>query len=196
MLNRFRDKLSYANVMATIALFVALGGTTWALTRNEVKSKHIAPDAARGSDVKESSLKGVGLTSVAHDEAITDGQPLALAVPGFPSILVGCSDNETPGVLDDDEVNVMVSNTTVQDFRLAATTAETTGEVDANVPVVDRILGASTGQPILSSGTDTVHSTISLQALEGQGSLLVVASAHENNSNALCSAQIQAIRLH
>ena len=44
--------------VALLALFVALGGTALALGRNEVKSKHIAPNAARGVDIEEKTLSG------------------------------------------------------------------------------------------------------------------------------------------
>ncbi|MGI9021525.1 MAG: hypothetical protein ACR2G3_12550 [Solirubrobacterales bacterium] len=57
MFSKLRSQLTYANVMATIAVFMALGGTAWAaLANNSVKSKHIAPDAAQGVDVDEASL--------------------------------------------------------------------------------------------------------------------------------------------
>jgi hypothetical protein len=47
--------------MATVAVFLALGGgIAWALERNSVKSKHIAPNAAKGADVLEESLSGIG----------------------------------------------------------------------------------------------------------------------------------------
>jgi hypothetical protein len=36
-----------------LALFVALGGTAWALERNEVKSRHIAPGAVKRSDTND-----------------------------------------------------------------------------------------------------------------------------------------------
>ncbi len=44
MLTRLRSRLTYANVVATIALFVALGGGAYAvlkLPKNSVKSKQI-----------------------------------------------------------------------------------------------------------------------------------------------------------
>jgi hypothetical protein len=59
---RFRDRLTYGNVVATLALALALaGGGAWAaqqlkLKANSVHSKQIAPDAARGKDVKEATL--------------------------------------------------------------------------------------------------------------------------------------------
>ena len=62
MLTSLRTTLSYANLMATIAVFVALGGSAYAVTRidaNSVKSRHIVNDQVRGADVKESTLLGV-----------------------------------------------------------------------------------------------------------------------------------------
>lgn len=65
MLERLTRRLTYANTMATIALFVALGGggayaaaTIGAgdIQRNAVRSKHIKNNEVRGADVKESSL--------------------------------------------------------------------------------------------------------------------------------------------
>jgi hypothetical protein len=56
MLNR----LSYANVMATLALFVALGGSSYAavkLSKGSVRSSHIARNAVTSSKVKDGSLK-------------------------------------------------------------------------------------------------------------------------------------------
>jgi hypothetical protein len=56
--------LTYANVVATLALFLAVGGGAYAVSkigskqikRNAVKSRHLAPNAAKGSDVSESTL--------------------------------------------------------------------------------------------------------------------------------------------
>lgn len=46
-----------SNLIGYVALFFSLSlGTAWALERNSVKSRHIAPDAARGVDVDEASL--------------------------------------------------------------------------------------------------------------------------------------------
>jgi hypothetical protein len=64
MIARAREHLSYANVMATIAVFVALGGSAYALTRGEVKTKHIA---ARAVTVPK-------LAPSARSQTYTDGQ--------------------------------------------------------------------------------------------------------------------------
>jgi hypothetical protein len=54
-----RPKLSYANVVATLALFVALGGTSLAalhLGKNSVKSKNIAKEAVHASDIAKDAV--------------------------------------------------------------------------------------------------------------------------------------------
>ena len=59
-----RGRLTYANVVATLALFLALGGGAYAVSkigskqieRNAVKSRHLAPNAAKGRDVAEGTL--------------------------------------------------------------------------------------------------------------------------------------------
>jgi hypothetical protein len=69
---RLRSRLSYANVVATIALFAALGGGAYAateLSRNSVRSKHIKngqvkrPDLARDSVTSPKVRDGALLAS-------------------------------------------------------------------------------------------------------------------------------------
>jgi hypothetical protein len=60
MIGRLRQRLTYANVTATLALFIALGGSSYAalaLPRNSVGTKQIRPSAVRSSDVKTRSLQ-------------------------------------------------------------------------------------------------------------------------------------------
>lgn len=55
-----RRRLTYANVMATVAVFMAVGGgVAWAasLSRNSVKSRHIENGAVRGIDIAPGKLK-------------------------------------------------------------------------------------------------------------------------------------------
>ena len=60
MLKQIRPRLTYANVVATLALFlVVAGGGALAATklkRNSVKSKHIAPEAVTGADAAEATF--------------------------------------------------------------------------------------------------------------------------------------------
>lgn len=60
MLASVRHRLSYANVMASVAVFIALGGTSVAavsLGRSSVKGKHIASNAITSPKVKDRSLR-------------------------------------------------------------------------------------------------------------------------------------------
>src|SRR3954451_22614627 len=73
MLARVRARLSYANVVATLALFVALGGTGYAasqITSKEVKNRSLKggdlkKDTVTGTEIRESKLKRVPLAQSA-----------------------------------------------------------------------------------------------------------------------------------
>ena len=56
-----RERLTYANVMATVAVFIALGGASYAAIRvpkNSVGTKQIRKDAVNGTKVKDNTLTG------------------------------------------------------------------------------------------------------------------------------------------
>jgi hypothetical protein len=80
-----RRHLSYANVMATIAVFLALGGTSYALAtlpRNSVGSKQIRPKAVGSSEVRDRSLRVRDISRPARRSL--RGQQGPLGVPGPP----------------------------------------------------------------------------------------------------------------
>lgn len=56
-----RPKLTYANLMATVAVFIALGGASYAalkVPKNSVGTKQLKKNAVNGSKVKDHSLTG------------------------------------------------------------------------------------------------------------------------------------------
>jgi hypothetical protein len=60
MLAKLRSRLTYANVMATVAVFIALGGSGYAaitLPKNSVKAKQIAPRAVQSSEAHNLTLR-------------------------------------------------------------------------------------------------------------------------------------------
>ena len=60
MLAQLRQRLTYANVTATLALFVALGGTSYAaltLPKNSVGSRQIRTGAVGGSEIKTGAVR-------------------------------------------------------------------------------------------------------------------------------------------
>lgn len=80
MLANIRRRATYANVVATLALIMAVGGgSAYALQgRNTVFSDDIAPNEAKASDVKEGSLKIPRLQfSDTSGESTGAGQDLA-----------------------------------------------------------------------------------------------------------------------
>jgi hypothetical protein len=55
-----RTRLSFANVMSVIAVFIALGGTTYAavtLPKNSVKAKQIAKNAVGAPEIKSAAVR-------------------------------------------------------------------------------------------------------------------------------------------
>ena len=62
MLAGIRSRLTYANVVSTLCLFILLGGSVYAAS--VIRGKDIKPDSITGKQVKESKLKGVDAASV------------------------------------------------------------------------------------------------------------------------------------
>lgn len=65
MTRHITQRLTYANVTATIALFIALGGSSYAalsLPRNSVGTQQIRAGAVRSADVKNRSLQVADLS--------------------------------------------------------------------------------------------------------------------------------------
>ena len=59
MLGQIKNRLSYANVVASLALFVALGGTSYAavtLSKNSVRSKHIKNGQVKSADLGKNAV--------------------------------------------------------------------------------------------------------------------------------------------
>ena len=57
MLAVLRRRLTYANVVSTVCLFIVLGGTSWALATGEIDSREIRNDTIRSKDVKDNTLR-------------------------------------------------------------------------------------------------------------------------------------------
>lgn len=68
-LPQIRSRLTYANVASSLALFAALGGTSYALTlpRNSVGAKQLRTGAVRGSELHNGAVHSVDI----HRGAVT-----------------------------------------------------------------------------------------------------------------------------
>ena len=98
MLGQLRRRLSYANVVASLALFVALGGTGYAAIT--ITGKNVKDASLTGRDVKNSSLTG---TDVKNGSLLTQdfkaGQLPAgpAGAPGAPGATGQKGDKGDPG---------------------------------------------------------------------------------------------------
>jgi hypothetical protein len=109
MLARVTQRLTYANVVGSLALFIALGGTAYAaaeLSKNSVRAKHIPANAVGGGEVKDRSLR---LGDIAPSQAPTGptGEQGVPGAAGLASSIVRevtkqapatCTPSVTPGV--------------------------------------------------------------------------------------------------
>src|SRR4051812_7202048 len=70
ILMSMKKHLNYANVMATVAVFIALGGTSYAiatLPRNSVGPKQIRASAVGKSEIRASAVRSKQL----HDRSVS-----------------------------------------------------------------------------------------------------------------------------
>ncbi len=74
-----KDRLTYSNVVATLALFLALGGgIAWALEKNSVKSRHIKNGQVKTGDLKSNAVKSPKVATDSLTGADIDEETLAL----------------------------------------------------------------------------------------------------------------------
>src|SRR3954447_18260830 len=90
MMKRFMSKLSYANVMATVALFIALGGSSYAafvLPRDSVGSKQIRKGAVRSTEIRDRSITVRDVSRSARKSLRGQQGPAgAPGAPGAPAV--------------------------------------------------------------------------------------------------------------
>ena len=56
-----RARLTYANVMATLALFIALGGGAWALARDSIGAREIIDGSVRSAELRDDDVRGADI---------------------------------------------------------------------------------------------------------------------------------------
>jgi hypothetical protein len=93
MLARFRPRLTFANVVSVLALFVALGGGAYAaatingssIKKNSIPGSRLKKDTVTGRKIKESSLGRVPSARNAANAQALGGQPRSSLGPGVVS---------------------------------------------------------------------------------------------------------------
>ena len=101
---RFVPRLTYSNVMATVAVFIALGGISWAATqlpKNSVGSKQIKKNSVTARKIKKNAVttakikKNAVNTSRIKGKAVTRGKV-------DPNLLTSIDEDARPKVLNAD----------------------------------------------------------------------------------------------
>jgi hypothetical protein len=90
MLRRLRARLTYANVTATLALFLALGGSAYAivkLPKNSVGSKQIKAGGVKTPELAKAAVKGTKIATGA-----VDGSKIAAGAVDGAKIAAGAVD--------------------------------------------------------------------------------------------------------
>ena len=119
-----RPRLTYANVAATIALFLAVGGGTvyaaFGLGKNDVHSKNIAPRAVKASDLAKNAVTS---------PKIKDGsvQPADLAA----GVIAGASADVTGSASGGPRGSVNTNTTTALPLSGTTTFTPQAGQVSA-----------------------------------------------------------------
>lgn len=94
MLKSLRERLTYASVMATLALFIALGGSSYAALK--ITGRDIAPRSLTGRNFKSNSVGG----RVIHEKSLRPVPKArnAARLGGQPAVrfLVGCPEGTIP----------------------------------------------------------------------------------------------------
>jgi hypothetical protein len=162
MLRSVRERLTYSNVMATTAVFVALGGTSYAvasLPRNSVGTNQIRSEGVRSGDIRD---RGITLRDISRDARESlEGQRGPAGARGAIGLK---GDKGDPGItqvvnVDGSQIKIGLTIKT-QGGTVAASDGETTqpGSATATCDGTQRVTGGGvrfdnpTGTTVLSSG--------------------------------------------
>ncbi len=73
-MSRGKRRVGYAEVIATLALFISLGGGAWALAKNSVDSRAIENGSVRSQELKDDDVRGADIEANAvTGSAVADG---------------------------------------------------------------------------------------------------------------------------
>jgi hypothetical protein len=170
-----RSRLTYANVAATLALFLVIGGgTVYAaseLGRNDVKSKNIAKGAVKTSDlatnavtgqkVKDGSIAGEDLqdgtitAGEIQDGSITAGDIAAGVIPQIDADVAGSATAGPKGAINTNTTTPLPLSGTTSFTPNAGEVVALAAEAQFTVATTNAVQSCSPDVDVLVDGQDT-----------------------------------------
>ena len=140
-----KEWLSYSNVVATLALFVALGGGAWALSKDSVGSRAIKKDAVRSSEIDNETIKAKDVKpgTVGANE-IADG---SIGVAELGDGAVGSAELANNAV-----TALKIANDAITSPKIVGD-AITTGKVAGNAITSGKIAAGAVGPQEIANGS-------------------------------------------
>lgn len=148
-MQRTRKHLSFANVVSMVALFVALGGVSYAaisLPNNSVGTKQIKKNAVTGKKIKANAIGGGKI----KDGSLLAKEFKAGQIPVGPKGATGATGPQGPAGV--------VGAITVQRDDAALADNATVG-LQVTCPAGTKIIGG--GSSLQASSSDDIHQTVS-----------------------------------
>lgn len=150
MLRRIRSRLSYANIVATMALFIALGGVSYAavtLPANSVGTKQIKSGAVTGAKVKDRSLTAADFRGSVQGPAGPVGPQGAQGAPGKDATAAAIADGSLTGA--------KLAAAAVKSGQLGAITVRSDSIILAPNTGGTAHVDCSPGERLISGGADS-----------------------------------------
>ena len=106
-MSKFRERLTFANVMSVVAVFIAIGGGAYAagLAKNSVKSKQIAANAVKKAELANNAVvnpkiaAGAVTTDKIADNAVTGAKVNEASLSQVPLAAVATKATNTLGAI-------------------------------------------------------------------------------------------------
>ena len=176
-MKKYIKAFSYANVMATVAVFLTLGGATYAVSqapKNSVNGRSIRDGAVTTKDVRNDSLRGIdvrddSLTGADVDESTLEGVTPAGPAGGdltgeFPNPVLGPNSVGTGEIADNGVTNTDIAQGAVTGVKLGLSSVDSSKIQDGSVgspEIADAAVGV----------TELANDTVGAGAFKGMNTV-------------------------
>ncbi len=187
-MKKYLKAFSYANVMATVAVFLTLGGAAYAVSlapKNSVTGRSIRDNAVTTKDVRNSSLQGIdvrddSLTGADVDESTLEGVTLRGPAGGdltgqFPSPLLGPNTVATEEIANDGVTNTDIAEGAVTGVKLGFSSVDSSKIQDDSVgspELADAAVGSSEIGDAAVGVSELANDTVGAGAFKGMNTFV------------------------